>query len=92
MSIHLRPETEARLVAWANALGVSVDDYLETLIERDLSPELHDATVVSDAQLQKEHGIWVYRTGHPMPPSLVEDTLEAMRLEREASLLGNIPG
>jgi len=32
----------------------------------------------------------VYRTGDPMPLSLVEDMLDAIRREREAKALGNI--
>jgi len=35
MSVHLRPETEARLTALAAASGVSVDDYLAALVERE---------------------------------------------------------
>ena len=90
MTLHLRPETEARLTAQAGAMGMSVEDYLEALVERELPTDPQEAPVVSDSQFQKEHGIWVYRTGQPMPLSLLDDTLEEVRLEREASLLGNI--
>ncbi len=37
MSLHLRPETEARLAALAAASGVSVADYLEALVEKQYS-------------------------------------------------------
>lgn len=36
MTFHLRPETEARLVTIAAAHGLSADDYLEALVEREL--------------------------------------------------------
>lgn len=36
MTVHLRPETEAKLEAHAAELGMSVEDYLEALVKRDL--------------------------------------------------------
>src|SRR5271157_115683 len=78
MTLHLRPETEARLEAYASAVGMSGDEYLE-------------AGASTGGQFQKDHGIWVYRTGTPMPPSLAEHTLNAIRREREARFLGTIP-
>jgi hypothetical protein len=80
MALHLKPETEARLEAHAAAVGMSVDEYLEALVKK-LPPE-HEETVFSDGQFQKEHGLWVYRTGEPMPASLVDDTMDALRRER----------
>ena len=91
MIFHLRPETEARLAAHAAALGMSVDDYLGALVEGKLSPASPEEPVFSGSHFEREHGIWVYRTGDPMPPSLVDDTLNAIRRERETSILGNIP-
>ena len=43
MNVQLRPETEARLTALAAASGVSVDDYLAALVERQ-SPGSETAT------------------------------------------------
>ena len=91
MTLHLRPETQAKLEAHATALGVSVDEYLEALVEKEPPPEA-DAPACSGGQFQKEQGLWVYRTGDPMPASLVDDTLDAIRREREIKFLGNIPG
>lgn len=36
MNLHLKPETEAKLAAYAAAQGVSVDAYLEALVEKEL--------------------------------------------------------
>lgn len=90
MSVQLRPETEARLEALAAASGVSVDDYLAALVEKEGSPR-PSPPESSGTQFQKEHGIWVYRTGVPMPASLVDDTLQAIRRQREEGGFGNIP-
>jgi hypothetical protein len=89
MTLQIRPETQAKLEALASALGMSVDEYLEALFEKELPPEA-DAPAFSDGQFQREHGLWVYRTGDPMPASLVDDTLDAIRREREVRFLGNI--
>jgi hypothetical protein len=93
MTFHLKPETQAKLEAHAAALGISVDDYLESLVERQL-PADDTTTLASEtasAQFQKEHGVWVYRTGDTMPPSLVENTRESIRREREEGLFRNSP-
>jgi hypothetical protein len=84
VTFHLKPEIQAKLVAHAAALGVSVDEYLQALVEREVStlPE----PLFTGGEFQKEHGIWVYRTGDPMPLNLADETLETMRREREIDI------
>ena len=41
----------------------------------------------SSTALQKERGIWVYRTGTPLSSAVVAETLEAVRTERERRTL-----
>ena len=92
MNVLLRPETEARLTALAAASGVSVEAYLAALVEKETpDSEPLSAPESSGTQFQKEHGIWVYRTGVPMPSGLAEDTLRAIRRQREEAGFGNIP-
>jgi AbrB family looped-hinge helix DNA binding protein len=38
--------------------------------------------------LQKERGVWVYRTGEKMSASVVEDTIRQIREERDRAALG----
>jgi AbrB family looped-hinge helix DNA binding protein len=33
--------------------------------------------------LQKEHGIWVYRTGNPLPESVIDRAIGEIRAERD---------
>lgn len=40
------------------------------------------------APLQKERGVWVYRTGQKLPPAVVNDTLHQIREERHRAALG----
>jgi AbrB family looped-hinge helix DNA binding protein len=44
--------------------------------------------VRTSSPLQKEHGIWVYRTGEKLPASVVEDTIRQVREERYRAALG----
>ena len=41
--------------------------------------------------LQKERGVWVYRTGEKLPTSMVEDTVKRIRKERDRAALGLEP-
>jgi AbrB family looped-hinge helix DNA binding protein len=38
--------------------------------------------------LTKEHGVWVFRTGQPMPASATDDMLRQIREERDSTNLG----
>jgi len=38
--------------------------------------------------LSKEKGVWVFRTGHPLPASVADDLLERIRADRDQQNLG----
>jgi AbrB family looped-hinge helix DNA binding protein len=38
--------------------------------------------------LTKERGVWVFRTGHPLPTSVADDVLQRIRTERDQENLG----
>ncbi len=38
--------------------------------------------------LSKEQGVWVFRTGHPLPASATDDALQRVRRERDGDNLG----
>jgi AbrB family looped-hinge helix DNA binding protein len=40
--------------------------------------------------LAKEKGVWVFRTGHPLPASTTEDVLVQIREERDRQNLGGV--
>ena len=92
MTLHLKPETEARLEAIAAAHGLSTDDYLEALVERELlieSPEARPDEPDS-GMVVEENGLQVYRTGKPLPATLVDDAVRRSREERSLHVLGNL--
>ena len=69
---------------------MSVDDYLAALVEKE-APQNDPVSPPEscETQFQKEHGIWVYRTGVPMPSLLVDDTLQEVRRQPEERGFGN---
>lgn len=87
MTVHLRPETEAKLAAHVASIGMSIDDYLEELVEKELPEDTDDVENPDAGQFYQKHGIWVYRTGKPMPASMIQNTIEEIRREREESFL-----
>jgi hypothetical protein len=90
MGLQLKPETQARLEAHAARLGLSADKFVEALVERELPEAESQANGSSGIQFRKEHGLWLFRTGEPMPLSMISDTVQAMRREREDHILGHI--
>jgi len=38
--------------------------------------------------LTKEHGVWVFYTGPPLPASITDEVLEKIREERDRANLG----
>jgi AbrB family looped-hinge helix DNA binding protein len=45
--------------------------------------------VRTGAPLTKEKGVWVFRTGHPLPSSATDDVLTQLREERDEHNLGS---
>lgn len=43
----------------------------------------------AETPLRKERGIWVYRTGRPLPTSVYENALRQAREDRDRQILGN---
>jgi AbrB family looped-hinge helix DNA binding protein len=46
--------------------------------------------VRSKMRLVREDGMWVFSSDEPLPDNLVEDTIEAVRREREEHILGKV--
>ena len=91
MTFHLRPETEAKLLTIAAAHGLSADDCLEVLVERESligAPALADEP--SSGMVVEESGLRVYRTGNPVPVSLIDDAIRRSRDERSLHLIGDL--
>jgi hypothetical protein len=88
MTLDVKPEIAAALEALASAQGLSVEDYLAQLVERELPLSLEDAAHSEGSGMVWENGLFVYRTGRPLPSSIVDDAIRRVREERAQHILG----
>jgi hypothetical protein len=89
MTIELKPEIAAALESLATAKGLSVEAYLEQLVERELPVRAGNGAASEGSGLVLEDGLLVYRTGRPLPSNAVEDVLRQIREERADHILGH---
>ena len=71
MTLNLKPETAAGLETLANAQGLSVEDYLNQLVERELSLIELASPPPEESGMVWEDGLYVYKTGKPLPAHLL---------------------
>ena len=88
MTLDLKPEIAAALQALVSAQGLSVENYLEQLLEKELPLKLEDATRSEGSGMVWENGLFVYRTGRPLPSRVVDDAIRQVREERAQHILG----
>jgi hypothetical protein len=88
MTLDVKPEIAAALEALASAKGLSVEDYLEQLVERERPLKLEDAPSSESSGMVWENGLFVYRTGRPLPSRVVDDAIRQVREERAQHILG----
>lgn len=88
MTIELRPEIAAALETLAAAKGLSVEEYLEQLVERELPANGADADGSEGSGMVLENGLLVYRTGKPLPTRAVDEFVRQIREERAQHILG----
>jgi AbrB family looped-hinge helix DNA binding protein len=68
-------------------LQLQAGDSLELEIS---GQEIKLRPVRSKMRLHREDGMWVFTSDEPLPANLVEDTMEAVRREREEQILGKV--
>jgi len=66
-------------------LGLRASDALKVQIS---DGEIALRPVRARTRLRREDGMWVFTTGEPLPENMVEDTIEAIRRERDEQNLG----
>lgn len=91
MTLHLRPDVAARLEALASARGLSVDDYLQQLVEREFPAPAAETGPSEGSGMVWENGLLVYRTGKPLPAHVVDDAIRHSREKRARRIIGNLP-
>jgi hypothetical protein len=88
VTLDLKPEIAAALEALASSYGLSVEDYLEQLVEKELPFKPEADTRSEGSGMVWENGLHVYRTGRPLPPSVVDNAIRQAREERAQRILG----
>jgi hypothetical protein len=88
MTLEVKPEIAAALEALASAKGLSVEEYLEQLVENQLPVRAEDDTGSEGSGMVWENGLFVYRTGRPLPLRVVDDAIRQVREERAQHILG----
>jgi len=90
VTLNLKPELEAGLLAQAQATGLTLEDYLQQLVERELSAQFIEAGWPDGSGMVSENGLLVYRTGRPLPAHVIDDAIRRSREERARHILGDI--
>lgn len=84
IKLDLPADIENALIAEANAIGMTLDEFLSQMVISRTGTSEPALTAV----LVPENGIPVLRTGHPLSAGVVDMVMEAVRTEREQSILG----
>jgi hypothetical protein len=88
VTLDLKPEIAAALEALASAQGLSVEDYLARLVEKELPLKPENGAHSEGSGMVWEDGLYVYRTGRPLPSHVVDDAVRQAREERAQHILG----
>ena len=90
VTLNLPPEIERAFQGEVQARGLSLGAFLsEVILSRaELVAGQSAVPASSSAQLVREEGVPVLRTGQPIGISVVAETLDGIRRERERTILG----
>ena len=99
ITLTLPPDVERASLAEAEARGLSLDEFISDVLRTRVSGKPSPSSSVPSGkpaspsfQLEQEDGVPVLRTGQPIEPSVVDDTLNQIRHERELTMLGTLSG
>ena len=84
LTINLPQDVEYAYLTEARSKGISID----SLVQDVLVSHAPGADSLRHPELVEEFGISVLRTGQPLDPKVVSETLDAIRRERDLSALG----
>ncbi len=88
VTLNLKPELEAGLSAHARATGLSLEAYLQRLVEKDLASEVAEAGPTEGSGMVWEDGLLIYGQGTALPSGFLSDALNRSREDRSQHLLG----
>ncbi len=91
VTLDLDQDIEAALLLESRAAGLTPEHFLQRLVRdrvgrptpRAMEPQARETGMVW------EDGLFVYRTGRPLPTWVVDDAIHAVREERSRKILGD---
>lgn len=89
MTLDLRPEIAQGLETLASAQGISVEDYLQRLVARELPPVIDGPSSSNESGMVWEEGLFIYGAGTPLPAGFLDNALRLSREERSQHILGH---
>jgi hypothetical protein len=90
MTLNLKSDVAAALESLAAAQGISVEAYLQQLVERELPTVTAGPAPWEGGGMVAENGLLVYRTGKPLPTRVVDEAIRRSREERSKRILGSL--
>lgn len=81
-------ELEAGLLAHAQSLGMTPEEYLVQLIEKDVVLMTTEPEDAEGSGMVWEDGLLVYGAGSVLPPGFLDNAVARMREERSRHILG----
>jgi hypothetical protein len=89
VTLNLKPEVEAGLAAHAKATGMTIEAYLQLLVERALCVSAVETEQQEGIGMVWENGLLIYGAGSTLPPGIVDDAIQRSRAERSQHLTGH---
>jgi hypothetical protein len=90
VTLNLKSEIEAGLLAQANAAGMSPEAYLQQLVEKELATEAGEPAPSQGSGMVWENCLFVYRTGLSLPAPVVDNAIRRSREKRTLHVLGDL--
>ena len=79
ITLNLNPELEAGLLAQARATGLTLEDYVQRIVEKEVAPAAVESGQQEESGMVWENGLYIYRTGRPLPAHVVDDSIRRSR-------------
>ena len=89
MTLNLTPDIAAGLTAIATTHGLSVEEYLRQIVQRELPASQSDNSAPTEGSgMIFEDGLLIYGAGTALASSILDDAIRSSRQDRAQHLLG----
>ncbi len=89
--LNLKSEVEADLVAYARSVGITPEEYLNRLVEREFGIERTQAQGTDESGMVWADGLLIYGAGTILPRGFLDGAIRGSREERSQHILRSRP-